>query len=117
MLQQATWWAIGRALVVLGVVLAGALLALGWASLLRRRVSAQTQVIQKQLEEAAELVRAAGAASRSKSEFQANMSHEIRTPMNGIIGLTNLALGTIGVSEEREYLEGVKSPPTPCSIS
>ena len=107
-LQQATWWTIGRALVVLGVALTGTLLALGWASLLRRRVSAQTQVIQKQLEEAAELVRAAGAASRSKSEFLANMSHEIRTPMNGIIGLTNLALGAMGDSAEREYLEGVK---------
>lgn len=37
---------------------------------------------------------AAGAASRSKSEFIANMSHEIRTPLNAIIGFSSLALDT-----------------------
>jgi signal transduction histidine kinase len=108
-LQRGPWWTLRRLLAVLGVSLAAALLALGWVSLLRRRVRAQTEVIQKQLEEAAALGRAAEEASRSKSEFLANMSHEIRTPMNGIIGLTNLALGTIGSDrDEREHLEGVK---------
>ncbi|CAN5146312.1 hypothetical protein BH11PSE9_BH11PSE9_18570 [soil metagenome] len=52
--------------------------------------------------------RAAEEANRAKSDFLANMSHEIRTPMNAIIGMSNLALDTAGLTpRQRNYLEKV----------
>ncbi|MFA6959239.1 MAG: ATP-binding protein [Opitutaceae bacterium] len=51
----------------------------------------------------------AEAGERAKGGFLDTMSHELRTPLNGIVGFTSLLLETPLSSEQREYVQTVRS--------
>jgi len=50
-LDQPSWWTIGRALVVLGILVVGLLLASGWITSLRRQVNSRTKELKAEIEE------------------------------------------------------------------
>ncbi len=87
----------------LTLLLVGAVL--GWVFVLRRRVRAQTRVIEQKLAEVQKLKSKAEASNASKSEFLANMSHEIRTPMNGVLGMIQLLKDFPHSEKEARYLD------------
>jgi diguanylate cyclase (GGDEF)-like protein len=70
------WWTAGRAIVMLGLLLAVVLGALGWIALLRRRVRMQTDALKQARDEAAAINDLARAMQEvaTKREFTARVS-------------------------------------------
>jgi signal transduction histidine kinase/CheY-like chemotaxis protein len=104
-LKMASWWTPEHLTTTLITVSALLLALFLLASFLARRVWSQSRTIAKRLEMEAALKLEAQAANRAKSHFLASMSHEIRTPMNGVLGLTELAVQTVGQPEQLSYLQ------------
>lgn len=94
-----------NALIVGGAVLFFVLLVfLVYYRLVRRN----TRLLAEEKNRAERAFYEAQQASLAKTEFLSRMSHEIRTPMNGIMGMTAIALESIGEDDKvRECLEKV----------
>lgn len=61
------------------------------------------------IEEITKMKEDLAAAVKAKSEFLSVISHEIRTPMNAVIGMSGLLMDTAMTSEQKEYVETIRS--------
>lgn len=75
---------------LIAIIIAGLMLAILFASMLKLRVTQKTNELSQRNLELQKALLGVDESDRLKTVFLQNISHEIRTPLNGIIGFTQL---------------------------
>lgn len=75
----------------------------------KQRIRLETEKTSALLAEISNMNEELKKSTKLKSNFLANMSHEIRTPMNAVIGMAEMALRGNLSSEERGYIQQIRS--------
>ena len=96
----------GEVVVFMGLTLAVALFAITYLIRQLRDTKEDLDVARSKLRRAESR---ADELVRSRHHFAANVNHEIRTPMNGIIGMADLTLSTELNTEQRGYIETIRT--------